>query len=90
MLTNWTRLTSQAESQELLRILEDAGYRSYDNAYDSSHNGVFGGRFKVISIWDDKSYVGHFNEKDEEEHLTPETEMKFVAFREMLLYVAGE
>lgn len=90
MLVNWTRLSSTAEAQEILRLLEDARYTSYDNAIDSSHNGIYCGKFPVLSIWDDNSYVGHVDEKDGEEYLSASTHMTFKVFKAMLIYQAGE
>ena len=88
MLTKWARLNSIAEAQELLRILEDAHYLSYDNGFDSSHNGIYSGRFKIISLWDDNSYVGHSKE-DKDDLLEPIKEMSFTEFKAMLIYEAG-
>jgi hypothetical protein len=82
MITYYTEIPNRQKAEELLRILEDARYTSYDNEFDSSHNGIICGRFKYVGLWDDKSYVGYRKKNNVE--LRPGTELSWNKFIEFL------
>ena len=72
----------------IVRLLEDARYRSYDSPTDSSHNGIISGRFKFVSLWDDGTYVGYHKQNHHE--LSQGQFMEYDNFVAMLKYKAGE
>ncbi len=82
MITYYTQIPSRQKAEKLLRKLEDARYTSYDNEFDSSHNGIICERFPYVGLWDDKTYVGYENKNNVE--LRPATELSWKKFNELL------
>ncbi len=82
MITFYTEIPNTQKAEELLRILEDARYTSYDCTTDSSHAGIISGRFTHVGLWDDKSYVGYVKENHVE--LTDATKLPWDKFIEFL------
>ena len=86
----WTTLKSKAEAQEIVRMLEDAQYVSYDNAVESSHNSLMCRRCTAVSVWDDNHYVAiHKNGIVNDTHEDVKS-MGFKEFKAMLQYKASE
>jgi hypothetical protein len=82
VITYYTEIPTVKKGVELLRVLEDARYTSYDNEYESSHNGILCGKFKYVGIWDDRSYVGY--DKQNNVELRPATKLTWNKFIEFL------
>ena len=89
VILQWTHIPDLAEASLILRMVEDLHYRSYDTTVNSSHNGILCGRYSIIALWDDGSYVGYHRKEAESEELSAGEEMAYDTFKAMLEYKAG-